>query len=235
MSKDINQDIVSGAASLNRFEAVRQRVQEAAQRAGRRAEEITIIGVTKKHFVPVFEPLLQVGHKDFGENRVQEAQSKWPALLDTYPGTRLHLIGPLQTNKVRAAVELFDVIHTVDRVKLAAKLKDVLEETGAQPELFVQINTGEEPQKAGIAPAQADDFITACRDEFGLTISGVMCIPPTEEEPAPHFALLTKISERNNLDFLSMGMSDDFETAIEFGATHIRLGTTLFGPRPVSH
>jgi hypothetical protein len=167
----------------------------------------------------------------FGENRVQEAKGKWPALLQTYPGLQLHLIGPLQSNKAKEAVALFDAIHSVDRPSICQALAKEIESQNRRPALFVQINTGEEPQKAGVAPGEADAFIAACRDKYGLTISGLMCIPPVDEPPAPHFALTAKIAARNGLTHLSMGMSADFAVAIAMGATHVRVGSAIFGAR----
>ncbi len=217
---------------LKAYAALQERIAEAAEKAGRRPEDITLIGVSKVHGPERISPILGAGHKNFGENRVQEAQGKWPALRDGHPGVRLHLVGPLQTNKLDDALTLFDVIHTVDREKLARKLATALEGRTDPPQLFVQVNTGEESQKAGIAPRDADAFIVLCREELGLPIAGLMCLPPVDEEPALHFALLAKIAGRNGLEQLSMGMTGDFETAIAFGATHIRVGTALFGERP---
>ena len=171
----------------------------------------------------------------FGENRVQEAQNKWPGLRDEYPDVELHLIGPLQSNKVRDAVALFDAIHTVDRPKIARLIAAEMARLDRQLQLFVQVNTGEEPQKAGVAPFETADFVRQCREQFGLTISGLMCIPPFDEEPALHFALLAKLARQLELPKLSMGMSADFETAIAFGATHIRVGSAIFGSRSLRH
>lgn len=176
-------------------------------------------------------PLLEAGHRDFGENRVQEAKAKWAALRGAYPDRKLHLIGPLQTNKVRDAVDLFDMIHSVDRLKLAESLKSELKKSGKAIQLFVQVNTGEEPQKAGIPPAEAVRFVRHCRETLALPIVGLMCIPPLGDDPALHFALLRKLAGQCGLPLLSMGMSDDYETAIRFGATHVRVGTAIFGPR----
>lgn len=167
----------------------------------------------------------------FGESRVQEAKAKWPELRSTYPGIQLHLIGPLQSNKIREAVELFDAIHSVDRQKIAEVLKAEISRSGRTPRLFIQVNTGEEPQKAGVAPQDAQCFITYCRDGLGLPVQGLMCIPTADEPPAPHFALLQKLARENTLPLLSAGMSGDFETAIRFGATHVRIGSALFGER----
>jgi hypothetical protein len=167
----------------------------------------------------------------FGENRVQEAKAKWPALQAKYPGIELHLVGPLQSNKAKEAVALFDAIHALDRPSLAAALAKEIERQGRRPRLFVEVNTGAEPQKAGVLSQDADAFVAACRVTYGLNVDGLMCIPPADEAPAPHFALVKKIADRNGLPLLSMGMSADFETAIRFGATHVRVGTALFGDR----
>ncbi len=212
--------------------AVRRRIADVAGDAGRSAEDVTLIAVAKMHSRDAAYAALQAGHREFGENRVQEAMQKWPPLRDEYPELRLHLIGPLQTNKVMDAVALFDVIETVDREKLARALAREMEKTGSRPECFIEINTGEEPQKAGITPDYADAFIKLCRDGLGLPLAGLMCIPPLDEEPAMHFCLLAEIARRNGLEGLSMGMSADFETAIRFGATHVRVGTAVFGTRP---
>ena len=218
---------------VSRFLAIRDRVHAAAAAANRSPDDITIVAVSKQHDADTVAPLVAYGHGDFGENRVQEAQSKWPALCAAHAGLTLHLIGPLQTNKVAQAVDLFDAIHSVDRPKLAAKLGAALQASGKAMQVFVQVNTGEEAQKAGVLPDAADDFITQCRDEFGLSVDGLMCIPPVDDEAALHFALLAKIAERNDCSLLSMGMSDDFEKAIAYGATHVRVGSAIFGPRPV--
>ena len=208
-----------------------QRIAAAAQAAGRVPAEVTLVAVSKVQPAERIEAVLAAGQRVFGENRVQEAQSRWPALRERYDGVELHLVGPLQTNKVRLAVELFDVIESVDRPKLARKLAEAFAETGRTLPCYIQVNTGEEPQKAGILPAGADAFIAECRDTHRLPVVGLMCIPPAGEEPALHFALLKKIATRNGLSGLSMGMSDDFETAIAFGATVIRVGSALFGAR----
>lgn len=214
-----------------RFLAIRDRVHAAADAANRRPDDITIVAVSKQHDADTVAPLAVFGHRDFGENRVQEAQLKWPALRGARTDLTLHLIGPLQTNKVAQAVELFDVIHSVDRPKLAAKLGVALQASGKAMQVFVQVNIGEEAQKAGVLPGDADDFIMQCRNEFGLTVDGLMCIPPVGDEAALHFALLAKIAERNDCPLLSMGMSDDFEKAIAYGATHVRVGSAIFGAR----
>jgi len=214
-----------------RLAAVRQAVDKAARQAGRQGDEITITAITKKHDGPRILPALQAGHRVFGENRVQEAAAKWPALREQFPGVTLHLVGPLQSNKAADAVALFDVIETVDRPKIARALAQEIEKQGRRPRLLVQVNTGEEDQKAGLAPDGADAFIALCRTEYGLPVAGLMCIPPAAEDPAPHFALLAKIAARNGLSVLSMGMSADFTIAAQLGATHIRVGTAIFGER----
>ena len=215
-----------------RLEAVRARMAEAARAAGRTPAEVTLVAVSKTHTVERIEEAIAAGHRVFGENRVQEALSKYPELKAGHPDLKLHLIGPLQTNKTRDAVRLFDVIETLDRPKLARSLAREMEREGRRPVCYVQVNTGEEPQKAGIALGEADALIAVARDELGLPVEGLMCIPPMDEEPALHFALLREIAERNGLAALSMGMTADFETAIRLGATHVRIGTAVFGERP---
>ena len=210
---------------------VRERIRKALVEAGRKEDEVTLIAVSKTFGPEAIRPVLEAGQRHFGENRVQEAAGKWPDLRERFADVTLHLIGPLQTNKARQAVGLFDAIHTVDRPKLARELAKEMKKQGRSLQLFVQVNTGEEPQKAGVRPAEADAFIRQCHEEFGLEISGLMCIPPLGEEPALHFALLEKIARRNGLENLSMGMSGDFETAIRFGATHVRVGSAIFGAR----
>ncbi len=207
------------------------RIETAAKRAGRSADEVSLIAVAKRQPPDRIDALLQAGHRVFGENRVQEAADKWPALKRAYPDVELHMVGPLQSNKAADAIALFDVIHSIDRMKLARKVAEEIAAAQRDPELFVQINTGEEPQKSGVMPRQADEFIRQCREELQLRISGLMCLPPIDEEASLHFALLAKIAQRNGVKNLSMGMSGDFETAIIFGATHIRVGTALFGDR----
>ena len=209
----------------------RNRIAAACEAAGRNADDLHLVAVSKVQPLERVEAVLEAGHRVFGENRVQEAAGKWPELRERFPGVELHLIGPLQTNKVRQALDLFDAIHTVDRDKLAAKLADGFAETGRALPCFIQVNTGEEPQKAGCLPDEADAFIARCRDDYGLPLAGLMCIPPVDEEPSLHFALLKKIAERNGLRGLSMGMSGDFERAIALGATHIRVGSAVFGAR----
>jgi PLP dependent protein len=207
------------------------RIAAARKKAVAPAPETTLIAVSKTHGEDRIRPVLAAGHRVFGENRVQEAKGKWPALKAEFSDIELHLIGPLQSNKVREAVELFDAIHSLDRPKLAHALKAELELAGRHPALFIQVNTGEEPQKAGVAPQDAPAFIALCRDELKLPVKGLMCIPPNTENPALHFALLQKLARAHNLPWLSMGMSGDFESAIKFGATHVRVGTAIFGDR----
>jgi pyridoxal phosphate enzyme (YggS family) len=212
--------------------AVSARVVGAAKAAGRDPKAVTLIAVSKGHGVDAITAALEAGHRVFGENRIQEAATKWPDLRQRYPDIELHLIGPLQTNKITDALALFDVIETLDRPRLAAQLAVQRARADAPASIFyVQVNTGEEPQKAGVLPVEADAFIAACRNEHGLSPAGLMCIPPQGEEPSPHFAFLAKIAARHGLTHLSMGMSADFETAITFGATHVRVGTAIFGAR----
>lgn len=206
------------------------RMNAACEKANRAPSDVQLIAVSKVQPEERVTPVLDQGHRLFGENRVQEAQGRWPPLQARYAGIKLHLVGPLQSNKARQAVEMFDAIHSLDRSKLAKRLADLAQERGACPELFVQVNTGEEPQKAGILPSDADAFIADCR-QMDLPVRGLMCLPPVDEEPALHFALLAKIGKRNELPDLSMGMSGDFETAIALGATHIRVGSAVFGAR----
>jgi PLP dependent protein len=214
-----------------RLAEVRLAIARAEADAHRPAGSVTLIAVSKTFGAEAIEPALAAGQRVFGENRVQEAQGKWPGLRQRFSDVELHLIGPLQSNKAKEAVALFDVIHTVDRPSIAQALAREIEHQGRSPRLLVQVNTGEEVQKAGIAPPDADAFIAACRNEYGLRIEGLMCIPPVEQSPGPHFALLAKIAARNGLRMLSMGMSADFETAIEVGATHVRVGSAIFGHR----
>jgi pyridoxal phosphate enzyme (YggS family) len=211
--------------------AVRARIAAAAAASGRSEADVTLVAVAKTFGAEAVRAALAAGQRAFGENRVQEAQAKYPPLRAAAPDLELHLVGPLQTNKARDAVALFDVIQTVDRPKLAAALADAVARTGRRPRCFVQVNTGEERQKAGVLPAEADAFIAEARDRHGLAVEGLMCIPPVDEAPALHFALLREIARRNGLAGLSMGMSGDFETAIRFGATHVRVGSALFGAR----
>lgn len=211
---------------------VRRRIRAAKEAAEAPAETVELVAVSKSQPLERVRAALVAGHRIFGENRVQEALRKWPALKAEFPGVRLHLIGPLQTNKVRDAVGLFDVIETVDRPKLADALAREMARSGRRPDCLIQVNTGEEAQKAGVLPGEADAFIDVCVRRFGLPVVGLMCIPPIDEEPALHFALLAEMARRNGLGMLSMGMSADFETAIRFGATHVRVGTAVLGPRP---
>ena len=211
--------------------AVRERITAAARAVDRAPESVTLVAVSKTHPAASVRQALLAGHRVFGENRVQEAQVKYPELREEFPDLALHLIGPLQTNKVRDAVAGFDVIESVDRPRLAQALTREMEHSGRRPPCLVEVNTGEEPQKAGIMPADADGFILECRGRLDLPIIGLMCVPPLDEEPAPHFALLREIARRNDLQILSMGMSADFEKAIRFGATHVRVGTAIFGAR----
>ena len=206
-------------------------IQHACIEARRDRASVTLIAVSKTFDADAIIPVISAGQRVFGENRVQEAKAKWPGLMSAYPGVALHLIGPLQSNKAKEAVALFDAIHSVDRPSICEALAKEIDSQKRRPELFVQLNTGEEPQKAGVAPADADAFIAGCREKYGLQISGLMCIPPVEDAPAPHFALTAKIAARNGLKNLSMGMSADFATAIQLGATHIRVGSAIFGHR----
>ncbi len=210
--------------------AVRADIASAASRAGRSADSVTLVAVTKTHGVERIRPAIKAGHRVFGENRVQEAASKWPALREEHDGIELHLIGALQTNKAVEAVSLFDVIESVDRSRLVNALAKAMERTGCRPRCFVQVNTGEEEQKAGCLPGDADRLIGGARSA-GLDVAGLMCIPPFDEEPSLHFALLADIARRNGLHRLSMGMSADYEIAVAFGATHVRIGTAIFGDR----
>lgn len=214
--------------------AVKAQIKKAEKMAGRAPGSVSLVAVSKTHDSDQIRPVIEAGQRIFGENRVQEAAAKWPGLKAEFPDIELHLIGPLQSNKVREAVAVFDVIESLDRPSLAAALAREFAASGRRLPCFIQVNTGEEPQKAGVPPREADDFIRLCRDELKLPVVGLMCIPPLGEEPALHFALLHKIAKRNGLERLSMGMSGDFETAIEFGATHVRVGTAIFGERPAA-
>ncbi len=217
------------------LKAVRDRIAAAGRASGRDAGAVTLVAVSKTQPASAVRAALAAGHRQFGENRVQEALSKFPGLRNEFPDLRLHLIGPLQTNKVKDAVAHCDVIETVDRPRLAEALAREMERTGRRLSCYIEVNTGEEKQKAGVLPGHADAFIGDCRDRLGLPVEGLMCIPPEHEEPALHFALLREIARRNDLPILSMGMSADFETAIRFGATHVRVGTAIFGARrPIS-
>jgi pyridoxal phosphate enzyme (YggS family) len=215
----------------NGLAGVEQEIARACKEARRDRASVTLIAVSKTFDAGTITPVIEAGQRVFGENRVQEAKAKWPGLMSSYPGLALHLIGPLQSNKAKEAVALFDAIHSVDRPSICQALAKEIRSQNRQPKLFVQLNTGEEPQKAGIAPAEADDFIASCREKYALPISGLMCIPPVDDAPAPHFALTAKIAARNGLKNLSMGMSADFAIAIQFGATHVRVGSAIFGAR----
>jgi len=214
-----------------RLADVRQKITIAEKEAGRTAGSVTLVAVSKTFEADAITPVLEAGQRVFGENRVQEAQGKWPALRDAFPDIELHLIGPLQSNKAREAVALFDVIETVDREKIAQELAREIARQGRAPRLYVQVNTGEEPQKAGIAPREAADFVARCREVHALSIEGLMCIPPADENPGPHFALLGEIARKAGVAKLSMGMSGDYESAIAFGATSVRVGSAIFGIR----
>lgn len=219
------------SAGSDNLAEVRRRIGEAARTAGRAPAEITLVAVSKTHAADRVRELLEAGHRVFGENRVQEAQGKFPELKTDYPDLELHLIGPLQTNKVRDAVALFDVVQSVDRDRLASALAKEMDRSGRRPACYIQVNTGEEPQKAGIMPKDVDAFVATCRDGYKLPIVGLMCIPPVDEEAALHFALLAKMAARNGLGGISMGMSADYEAAVRLGATHVRVGSALFGTR----
>ena len=210
---------------------VEQEIARACKEARRERASVTLVAVSKTFDGAAISPVIDAGQRVFGENRVQEAKAKWPALISAHPGIALHLIGPLQSNKAKDAVALFDAIHSVDRPSLCEALAKEINSQNKRPELFVQLNTGDEPQKAGIAPGEADAFIASCREKYGLVISGLMCIPPVDDAPAPHFALTAKIAARNGLKNLSMGMSADFAVAIQLGATHVRVGSAIFGHR----
>ena len=215
-------------AALKQIEA---RIATAAREVGRDPAGVHLIAVSKTYDANEILPVLEAGHRMFGENRVQEAQGKWPDLKARFPDIELHLIGPLQSNKTKEAVALFDAIHTVDRPKIAAAIAEEMARQGKRLKLFVQVNTGEEPQKAGVMPLDAAGFVATCRNDLKLEIAGLMCIPPVEEEPAVHFAFLAKLGRELGLPGLSMGMSGDFETAVQFGATHVRVGSAIFGVR----
>lgn len=217
-------------AVVEQFNEIRARMEKAAVDAGR-ADRANLVAVTKTFEAEHVLPVIEAGHRIFGENRVQEAQGKWPALKAGFDGIELHLIGPLQSNKAEDAVALFDVIETVDREKIARALKVEIDRQGRAVRVYVQVNTGLEPQKAGIAPDDTVAFVAFCRDELGLKVEGLMCIPPADENPGPHFALLAKLARQSGLEKLSMGMSGDFETAIGFGATSVRVGSAIFGSR----
>lgn len=214
-----------------RLQETRDAIARAARDFGRKPDSVTLVAVSKTKPAEMIVPALEAGQIDFGENYVQEAKEKWPALRERFPNSRLHMIGPLQSNKARDAVALFDVIQSLDRESLAKELAREIERAGKAPELIVQVNTGAEPQKGGVLPGEADAFLELCRSRYSLTIAGLMCIPPAEDPPSPHFALLGKIAKRNGLAILSMGMSADYEAAIQLGATHVRVGSAIFGAR----
>jgi pyridoxal phosphate enzyme (YggS family) len=224
-------DSPSEGSAAGRLAEVRRRIAQACAAAGRDPATVALVAVSKTFGVDAIELVIAAGQRAFGENRVQEANAKWPELRVRHPDLVLHLIGPLQSNKAKEAVALFDAIHTVDRPSVCAALAKEIEKQSRQPLLLVEINTGAEPQKAGVLPEAADAFLRDCGDTYGLPIAGLMCIPPLSEPPAPHFALAAKIAARNGLKFLSMGMSADYETAIQFGATHVRVGSAIFGER----
>jgi PLP dependent protein len=228
MAADAKHSVGNRAEALA---AVRQKIDAACRDAGRDPSSVTLVAISKTFAADAVAPVIGAGHRVFGENRVQEAKAKWPPLKAQYPDLELHLVGPLQTNKVKDALALFDMIHTIDRPSLCATLAQQMAKNEKRPRLLVEVNTGAEPQKAGVLPEAADRFLASCRDEFGLDIAGLTCVPPVDEPPAPHFALLAKIAARNKLKFLSMGMSADFTLAIALGATHVRVGTAIFGVR----
>ena len=223
-------DSVDGAANLL---SVKEHIASAVAGSGRAPETVSLVAVSKNFEAAAIQPIIKAGQRVFGENRVQEATNKWPLLKVEYPAIRLHLIGPLQTNKVHDAMALFDVIETLDRFKLAGAIARVRDQIGSCPDLFVQVNTGEEEQKTGVWPGDVDSFIDRCRKEFALPVHGLMCIPPINEEPSLHFGLLREIAHRHDIERLSMGMSADYQIAIAFGATHVRVGTAIFGERQV--
>jgi len=225
-------DSTSAEEAVGRLAETHARIAAAAEEAGRSADDVRLIAVSKTFAAGEILPVIEAGQRLFGENRVQEAKGKWPALREAFPDLRLHLIGPLQSNKAKEAVELFDAIHSIDRPKIARAIADEMRTQDKTLKLFVQVNTGEEPQKAGVAPAELPALLRLCRDELQLDVTGLMCIPPVDEEPAIHFAFLAKLAAENGLAGLSMGMSDDYETAVAFGATHVRVGSAIFGSRP---
>jgi len=211
---------------------VRTRIEAAARAAGRDPADVALVAVTKTHGAAAIRAALAAGQRVFGENRVQEAEDKWPEIKAEFAAARLHLIGPLQSNKAKRAVQLFDAIETVDRPKIARVLAEEMAKANRRPACFIEVNTGEESQKSGVLPAQVDAFVRECREIYGLPVEGLMCIPPVDEEPSLHFGLLSEMAKRNGLRHLSMGMSADYEIAIAFGATFVRVGTAIFGPRP---
>ena len=221
----------TAGGSAQRLAAAQAKIAAAARAAHRDPDEVKLIAVSKTFGAPEILPVLQAGHRLYGENRVQEAKGKWPQLKAQFSDLKLHLIGPLQSNKAKEAVELFDAIHSIDRPKIARAIADEMKSQDKRLELFIQVNTGEEPQKAGVVPAELPALAALCRQELSLEIAGLMCIPPLEEEPAVHFAFLEKLAAEHGLHQLSMGMSDDYETAVSFGATHVRVGSAIFGSR----
>ncbi len=223
--------MTAASETIERLDTVRVRIARAARDCDRDPGAVTLVCVSKTFDAEAIVPVLEAGERVYGENRVQEAQGKWPALRERYADVALHLIGPLQSNKAEDAVSLFDVIETVDRPKIAGALARAIQKVGRHPHLYVQVNTGAEPQKAGVLPQAADAFLASCRDEHGLAVAGLMCIPPVDDQASPHFALLAKIAARNGIAGLSMGMSSDFELAIQLGATHVRVGSAIFGAR----
>jgi len=224
---------MSGAANLieTPLTKVRDQIARACVDAGRDPASVTLVAISKTFGANAIEPVIAEGQRVFGENRVQEAKAKWPSLKERHGGIELHLVGALQSNKAKDAVALFDAIHSLDRPSLAEALAKEISKQGRRPTLFVEVNTGGEAQKSGVLPEETDAFVKACRESYGLQLAGLMCLPPADEPPAPHFALTAKIARRNNLALLSMGMSADFALAIAFGATHVRVGTAIFGER----
>jgi PLP dependent protein len=218
-------------SAVDRLKRVKDEIAAAAKAAGRHPESVELVAVSKTFDADAIRPVIAAGQRVFGENRVQEAERKWPPLRTEFPEVKLHLIGPLQSNKAKEAVAFFDAIHTIDREKIARAVADEMTKQSRSLELFIQVNTGEEPQKAGVMPREAEAFVTLCRDQLKLPIAGLMCIPPVDEEPAVHFAFLAKLAGELRLSGLSMGMSSDFETAIAFGATYVRVGSAIFGTR----
>ncbi len=227
----MQQDNKSPGTILERLAEIRERIVRAARDAGRGPDDVALVCVSKTFPAADIRPVLGAGQRIFGENKVQEALEKWPALKADTPDLELHLIGPLQSNKAHDAVSFFDVIETLDREKIAKVIASEIQKRGRHPRLLVQVNTGAEPQKAGVLPEEADAFLESCRKDYGLEISGLMCIPPVNDQASPHFALLSMIAARNGLKILSMGMSSDFEFAIQLGATHVRVGSAIFGAR----
>jgi PLP dependent protein len=223
--------VIDTAAIAGRFEAVRADVARTAIDMGRKPQDVTLIAVSKTYPAEAILPVLEAGQRVFGENYVQEATAKWPALREQFPGTQLHLIGPLQSNKAKDAVALFDVIQSLDRDSLAKELAREIARQGRAPKLLVQVNTGLEPQKGGVLPAELDGFLDRMRDQFKLNVSGLMCIPPADDPPSPHFAWLGQMAARHGLSELSMGMSSDYAAAIQMGATQVRIGSAIFGAR----